>query len=134
MLNLGSLVSLLALLLAALTASGGAIFIRRLYASSLSAVQDRVIKAQQEENALLNARIRKLRADVADAQDTLTSLRALLRRRGIVVRVEGDYITLVDAGSPKETSAKIVRTKVSEAVLQEGGQEYEVEGPPDGSS
>lgn len=92
--------------LVAVTGAGAFVF-RRQYSRGLTEIQERVITALREENASLTSRLGNLQREVADLNSTLATLRIALKRRGLLVKINGDYVSITDVGISHETTVKI---------------------------
>lgn len=89
-------------------ASGAAAFVfRRQYSRGLTEIQERVITALREENATLTNRLVTMQREMADLNSTMATLRIALKRRGLIVKIDGEYIAITDVGLSHETVVRI---------------------------
>lgn len=118
-------------------ALAGAYAFKRQYAQSVMQIHEKIINALREQNDAQSKQMTSLQEKVNWLEDTLATIRIALKRRGLVIRINGDYVTLVDAGMPKETVVKINKATARTLAGREdeppahGGKEEEpAEQPP----
>lgn len=125
--NLSPWVTFIVNLLIVGGASGaGALAFKRQYQQNLSTIQERVIAALKEEGDAQTVQIANLHNEVDKLRDTISTIRLALKRRGIIIRINGEYVTLVDVSAPQETTVKISKEAVGSLAAKddEGGKEH----------
>ncbi len=73
----------------------------RIAARQLSEIQTKVIEAQKNQLETMEERIAQLEREEERDKRVLATIRYALKQRGLFIRVNGDYITLVDRGREK---------------------------------
>jgi hypothetical protein len=94
----------------------GALFIalRGGYSKAAGEIQERVISALKQEVEVLNKRVEEMEKD-RDRQDhILSTIRYALKKEGLRIAIDGDYVTISQASSK---SSKITRIQDRKAQL-----------------
>lgn len=84
------------------------------YSRESGQIQERVITALKEEVSALNTRIEEMEKDRNRQNSILSTIRYALKQRGLKIVIEGDFVTLSEAG---EKSSKVVRIQDRTALL-----------------
>ncbi len=73
----------------------------RIAARQLSDIQTKVIEAQKSQLDTMEERVAQLEKEDERNKRVLATIRYALKQRGLFIRVNGDYITLVDRGKER---------------------------------
>ncbi len=93
---------------------GGYIAIRTGYSQQAEEIQDRVILALKNENEGLERRLEGVQEEIATLKRVMTSVRYALKRRGLILEVNTDYITLIDEQAKRTYTLPISEIKKEE--------------------
>lgn len=99
-----------------ITIGGLVIAVRTGYSKAASDIQERVIAAQKEREELLSRRIEELERDRDRQSSILSTIRYALKQRGLKIVIEGDFVTLSEAGGK---SSKVTRIQDRSAMLDD---------------
>lgn len=86
-------------------------------------VQDRVIALQREEIKSLSDRLEGQQQEIAQLHATISTIRVALKRRGITVRVNGEFVTVEDAGTRGKQDVTVRIRKDEAQALADGDDE-----------
>lgn len=95
---------------------GGILAFRAGMANAERAVQDRVISALKEEREVLNRKILEMERDHDRQNSIISTIRYALMQRGLKIVIEGEFVTLSEAGGK---SSKITRIQDRSAIDDE---------------
>lgn len=98
------------------TLGGLVIAIRTGYSKAASDIQERVIAALKEREELLSKRVEDLEKNESRQNSILSTIRYALLQRGLKIVIEGDYVTLSEAGGK---SSKVTRIQDRSAQLND---------------
>ena len=99
---------------------GGLWIFKRSSVKQLGELQASVINTYKAQNEAQELQIKTLAAKVKRLEDTLATLKITLKkRRGLLIEVDGDVITLVDQRTGAEHTVQINITDQHEAILKE---------------
>lgn len=106
-------------------ALAGVLVYRRQSAQNIAQVQERVIAALREENAIQEDQIERLRRTVERQTATIATIRFVLKKRGISIRIEEDTVVFTDTGVPHTTTTRISKDIVTRIASHDDGEEEE---------
>lgn len=96
---------------------GGLWVFRRAYTKQLGEMQDRVIAVYKAENEAQATQIATLEKKVQRLESVLSTLTLTLKaRRGLLIEMNDDLITIVDQRTGAEQTVKIAITDTHEAI------------------
>jgi len=95
---------------------GGYMALRTGYSQQAGEIQDRVIAALKSENEGLERRLETVSEEIAALKRAMVSVRYALRRRGLILEIDADYITLVDEQSKRTYTLPISEIQEKEDV------------------
>lgn len=98
MIDLSGWVALIDLIVLVAVSFGVFLAFRTSMANAERAIQDRVIIALKDERELLNSKIQNLERDYARQNSVLSTIRYALMQRGLRITIEGEFVTLSEAG------------------------------------
>lgn len=112
--NLPTLAIMLAITL------GGLWIFKRTNVKQLGELQEKVIATYKSENEAQGLQIKTLAAKVKRLEDTLATLKITLKkRRGLLIEINDDLITLVDQRTGAEHTVQINITDQHESIPKE---------------
>jgi len=94
--------------------AGGYIALRTGYSQQAGEIQDRVIAALKSENEGLERRLETVSEEITALKRAMVSVRYALRRRGLILEVNTDYITLIDEQSKRTFTLPVSEIKEEE--------------------
>lgn len=99
----------------------GSLFVfRRTYVKQLGEMQEKVITAYKSENEAQELQIKTLEKKVQRLEGVLSTLQITLKkRRGLLIEINDDVITLVDKTTGAEHTVQIHVTDQHEAIKKE---------------
>ncbi len=107
--NLYSVTSILNILFLIAAMVGGYIALRSGKHRAAGEIQSQVIEALQAELEALQSRLETLERENERLTQTVGLIKAALRRRGLIISIDGDLVTISDNGSSQ--SARIQEQK-----------------------
>jgi ribosomal protein L14 len=93
-------------------AVAGIVVWRRQSTKELANLQDRIIASLKEENQRQELKIDRL-------EDTIATIRLALERRGIRIKINGDYVIFTDVDMPKQTTTKITKDRAKQLATKQ---------------
>ena len=96
---LSNLLPAIAILISLCTLVGGVFAVRQGYAKTVTEVQERVITALKSEISTLQTQIETCDKETVRIKRVLATVRYALKRRGLIININGDFITLYDVVS-----------------------------------
>ncbi len=97
------------------TVIGGVIAVRHGYSKSADEIQDRVIKALKNEIGTLETQFGQAEKEIIRLRRVLATIRYALKRRGLHITVNGDFISFYDEQS-RSTRTTQMRTTDQQGV------------------
>lgn len=92
-----SLLSISSIILSILTVVGGFFALRLGYTSSADAIQKRLLDAFKTENEMLTTRVERCEEETDNLRHIIETIQESLKKRGIIVVIDGDLVTITDA-------------------------------------
>ncbi len=90
----------------------GYLLIRSGFSKQLDVIQRRVIAAQEVERQALQKEIDDLKSDLARQKRIMHTVQIALKRRGLVITVDGDdFISLFDMGKQQTMTIPVQNSK-----------------------
>lgn len=100
---------------------GGLWIFKRSYVKQLGELQQSVIATYKAENEAQELKIKSLERKVTRLESVLATLQVTLKkRRGLLIEINDDLITLVDQRTGTEHAVQIHVTDQHEAILKDG--------------
>lgn len=115
MVDLSGWLAILNLVLLVFGSLGGVMAFRSAMANAERAVQSRVIAALKDEREVLNRKIEEMERDYTRQNSILSTIRYALKQRGLKIVIEGDFVTLSEAGG----KSKVTRIQDRTALLDD---------------
>lgn len=106
-------------------AAGGAVVWRRQSTKELTSLQERVITALRQENGAQEDAIQTFKQKIDQLESTIATIRVALERRGVHIRIDGQYVTITDAQVPRQVTVKITKAHVLEQATKHDALESE---------
>lgn len=103
---------------------------RRVYSRTIADIQDRVIRALKGENETLTLQVQTLTKDVDRLHATIATMRYALRRQGIEIVIDDEFVTIQTRDVPKSTAMRIRREDVQKSVERRDRTEEEDQREP----
>jgi hypothetical protein len=102
-------------------AGGGVLIFRGQRNKAVGEIQDRVVALLRNENEALTSQLEGVRKDLARLDATLATIRMALKRRGISMVINGEYVTLRDTVRPGTATTQKIRkvAAIEEATAQD---------------
>jgi hypothetical protein len=94
-----NIISIVSMLLTIAGILGGILAFKNGFARTANEVQDRVINALQQEISVLHMRLADLEAENRRLDQVLITLCEALKKRGIVVTIDGNLVTVTDGNT-----------------------------------
>jgi len=94
---------------ALLISIGGFFAIKQGYTKRVEEIQENVINALKVQNDLQEKQIATLNTKLEHMGQVIATLRYAVKKRGITIEINGEYITLIDALSPRRDSSTQIR-------------------------
>lgn len=82
---------------------------RQSYSKTAGEIQDRVIKALKEETETLTKKIEDCEERITRQNQIIETIQAALQAQGIIIKIDGDLVTIEEAATRKTTVRKAVK-------------------------
>lgn len=92
-----TLLSVLSIALTVLVFAGGYVAYKQSFSRQSSAIQDQTISALKTRLDTLEKQAESDTKELARLRQLLNTIRHALKRRGLHIEIEGDYVTIIDA-------------------------------------
>jgi hypothetical protein len=107
--ELYSFISIISMLLTVAGILGGILAFKNGFTRTANEVQERVINALQQEISVLHMRLADLEAENRRLDQVLITLCEALKKRGIVVSIDGSLVTVTDGNTTHSVRIKGVQ-------------------------
>lgn len=101
-----NIISILSMLLTIAGILGGILAFKNGFTRTANEVQERVINALQQEISVLNMRIADLEAQNQRLDQVIITLCEALKKRGIIVSIDGSLVTVTDGNTTHSVRIK----------------------------
>lgn len=112
-----TLLSVLSIALTVLVFAGGYIAYKQSFSKQSSAIQDQTISALKTRLDTLEKQAESDEKELARLRQLIETVRHALKRRGLHIEIEGEYVTIIDADGRSSTQppnkAKLAPVKLT---------------------
>lgn len=96
---------------------GGAFAFKQSYSKTVSDIQERVIGALNKEIETLNRKIETCEEDITRQQRVIETIQEALKSQGIIIKIDGDIVTIEEAATRKTTVRKTVKRNQGQGTI-----------------